>query len=459
MKKAIALLMALTMAAATLAGCGGATSSSSAAAADSGSASTPASTSASAAGDVEEVNNGEPVTLTFWANDGSAQWMEVWGGAAEDYMALHPNVTIEVVGIPWDSAVTKFNTAAATGTLPDLAHLATGPLSSMLAMDQVVDLQPYLDEYEGKDSLSPAHLEFYQNFLPNKEGLWGAPMFGSDQQMWYRTDWFEEAGIESFPDNWDDWFDAVATLTTDDHYGYSFRGGNGGWNLLLAFLLNYTDSSEFYDENGQSFFHKENALEGLERWINIYLDGQAPESALNNGYTEMIAEFSNENAAIAWHHLQSESLITEYISTDNLGYGWIPKNSEGRRIKLDEPQAVVMFNSCPEEKREVAWDFIEFLWTPEQQYKIMKSAGGVPTNLDTDVSDMPYVEAAIEQAADPATTVVVAPNYLPDWSAFTNEYLTPDLQALLLGDMEPAEALERWATEADRMYADYMADA
>ena len=451
MKKALAMILALALAAVSLGGCSSSSSASSSAAADSTSA-----TSGSAAS-TDEVNNGEPVTLTFWANDGSTQWMEVWGGAAEAYMELHPNVTIEVVGIPWDSAVTKFNTAAATGTLPDLAHLATGPLSAMLAMDAVVDLQPYLDEYEGKDSLSPAHLQFYQNFLPNKTGLWGAPMFGSDQQIWYRTDWFEEAGIESFPDNWDDWFSAVETLTTDGHYGYSFRGGAGGWNLLLAFLLNYTDSDQFYDENGQSFFHKENALEGLTRWIDIYLNGQAPETAISNGYTEMIAEFANGNAAMAWHHLQSETLITDLIPTEDLGYGWIPKNSEGNRIKLDEPQAVVMFKDCPEEKREVAWDFIEFLWTPEQQYNIMKSAGGVPTNLDTPVDDMPYVQAAIEQAGDPATKVVVVPNYLPDWSAFTEEYLTPDLQALLLGDMTPEEALERWTTEADRMYADYMA--
>ncbi len=397
----------------------------------------------------------EPVTLTFWSNDGSTQWMEVWGNAAEAYMAEHPNVTIEVVGIPWDDSAAKLNTAAATDTLPDMAFLAPQNVSLMLAMDKLVDLEPYFAEYEGKDDLSDSHLDFYRNFSPDKPGLWCAPMFGSDQQMWYRTDWLAEAGYDEFPEDWDTWFEAVEAMTTDDHYGYSFRGGAGGWSKLNDFLLSYTNSTEFYDENGQSFYHKDNAVEGVERWIDIYKNGWAPETSISNGYTEMIAEMANGNAAMAWHHLQSEPLLTDVLDVDLIGYGYIPKNAEGNRIKTDEPQGIVMFTNCPEEKRDVAWDYIKFLWSPDQQYNIMNTAGGVPTNLSTPVDDKPFVQAAIAQAADPATKVVVYPAYLPDWSQFINETLAPDLQALMMGEMTAEDAVAKWAEEADAMYADY----
>lgn len=455
-KRIISILMASLMILPTLSGCAAAPAPAAPApAAEEKAEEAPAE--AAEAAEAEEVAGGEEVTLTFWVNDGSPQWMDVWGTAANDYMALHPNVTIEVVGIPWDSSAQKFNTAAATDTLPDLAHLAAQNLSPMLAMDKVVNLQPYLDEYELKDDLSSAHLAYYQQYDPSKPGLWMAPMFGSDKQMWYRKDWFDEAGIE-FPETLDEFFEVVKLMTTDEHAGYSFRGGPGGWDLVFDFLYNYTDSDTMFDENGKSLFNKPEAAEGFRKWVEMYWNGEVPDTALANGYTEMIAEFAAGNAAIAWHHLQSEVLITEKLPVEKLGYGWIPKNSKGRRIKKADAQGVVMFTSCDEAKRDVAWDYIKFLWTPEQQLQMINKGGGVPTNLKTDVSEKPFVAAALEQAADPATVGIIYPEYLPDWTSFATETCQADLQAVLLQEMEPEDAIAKWAEILDGMQAEWVAD-
>lgn len=400
-------------------------------------------------------DEGEEVTLTFWANDGSTQWMEIWNGAAEAYMAEHPNVTIEVVGLPYESSITKFNTAAITDTLPDMAFVGVQIASPMLVMDKLVDLEPYLETYEGKDYLNGGHLGFYRNLSPEQPGLWVAPLYGTDTNFWYRTDWLAEAGYDEFPDNWDEWFQCVEDVTNDDHYGYSFRGGNGGWQLTMNFLLSYTNSTQYFDENGKSYLRSDKAVEGLEKWINIYKNGYAPETSLSNGYTEMVAEMANGNAAMTWHHLQSETLLTDVLDPSLIGYGNVPKNEEGNRIKIDVVHGIVMFNSCPEEKRDAVWDFIKFLWEPEQQMSIITSAGGVPTNLNVSVDDMPYVQAAIAQAEDPATINVVTPSYLPEWGTYQNETLAPDLQALMMGEMTAEEAIEKWATEAEAVWADY----
>ncbi len=464
MKKAISIMLASVTGVLALSGCAAPAAAPAAEpAAEVAEAEAPAEAEAEAPAEAEAAEaaaseiTDEPVTLTFWVNDGSTQWMECWGTVAEDYMALHPNVTIEVVGIPWDSSATKFNTAAATDTLPDLAHLAAQNLSPMMAMDKVVNLQPYLDEYENKDDLSSAHLAYFQNIDPSKEGLWMAPMFGSDKQMWYRKDWFEEAGIE-FPKTWDEFFETVTAMTNDEHAGYSFRGGPGGWDLLFDFLYAYTDSETMFDENGKSLFNKPEALEGFKKFAAMYWNKEVPDTALANGYTEMIAEFAAGNAAMAWHHLQSETLITDKLDVEKLGYGWIPTNSAGRRIKKADAQGVVMFTACDEAKRDVAWDYIKFLWTPEEQKKIILIGGGVPTNIKTDVSDMPFVNEALKQAADPATTGISYPEYLPDWTSFATEDCQADFQAVLLQEMTPEEALEKWASTLDAMQAEWLAD-
>ena len=89
---------------------------------------------------------------------------------------------------------------------------------------------------------------------------------------------------------------------------------------------------------------------------------------------------------------------------------------------------------------------------------MINNGGGVPTNLKTDVSEKPFVAAALEQAADPATVGMIYPEYLPDWTSFATETCQADLQAVLLQEMEPEDAIAKWAEILDGMQAEWVAD-
>lgn len=446
MKRTIACLVTLVMLVTMLAACGG--------------TSTPQTQPNQGASTPEPSKSSEPVKLTFWANDGSPQWMEVWNSAVERYKAVNPNVTIETFGIPWDTAVTKFTTAAATGTLPDMAHLAATLTQVMMASDTLVDLSPLFEKYEGKNDINQGHLNFYYGMNPKVKGLWTAPMFGSTNQIWYRKDWFEKEGIE-FPRTWDEFFEVSKSMTKDGHYGYSFRGGSGNWNLTLHFLMSYTNTSDWfadYEETGHTFFAKPETLEGLTKWISIAADGYAPPTCVSNGYTEMIAEFSSGNAAMAWHHLQSAPLILEKLTPDQLGYGPMPRNSEGVRFVSDEPQGIAVFNTISDENLEAAFDFIKFLWTPEEQLSIVTIAGGVPSNLKTDVEGNEYLKAALNALSEENVKASVLPFFLKDLQRFNEQIVTPDIQAMILKELKPEDALKRWDEEAIKMYEEYLSE-
>lgn len=452
MMRKLTVLLALILVVSMVAGCASEipSSSSSSAAASGGSSSGGAQASGSSAEDEE------PISLVFWVNDGSTQWMDCWNTVRDNYKAVKPNVTIETVGIPWENATVKFNTAAATNTLPDFGHTASSIATLMLGQNKLVDLTPYFEQYEGKDDIDEGAITEAQNFDPNKEGLWWAPMFTTVHQIWYRTDWLAEAGYTEFPQTWDELFSAIEDTTRDGHYGWSFRGGAGSNSLLNYFILAYTDNTSFFTEDGTSIFRSEKVLEGLTRYVDIFRNGYAPPTSIANGYTEMIAEMTTGNAAMAWHHLQSAPLLLEGGLTDEqIGYGFVPLNENGRRIKVDGGQGIPIFTDSKEENRQAAWDYLTFLWTPEQQKIIATVGGGVPVNLTTDMSDDRFVAAALEQTADENTVNTTLPSYLPNWNQYLNETLEPDLQALMMGDLTPEAALEKWADETEAMYQEY----
>ncbi|MCL2248157.1 MAG: extracellular solute-binding protein [Oscillospiraceae bacterium] len=398
----------------------------------------------------------DPITLTFWINDGSPQWMEVWDTVRDNFADVAPHITIENHGVPWADAPNVFNVAAATGTLPDMAHVANLIHTNMINLGVVRNVDDLFATYEGADNLLVSHFEFVRGMNQVEDGLWGFPMFGTSHQFWYRTDMFESAGITEFPTTWDEWFDAVEATTRDGHFGFSFRGGPGGWNVMLAFMMAYTDTVDFFDANGVSFLRRPEALEALTRYIGIFLNNQAPPTAVGNGYTEMIAEVTSHNAAIVYHHLQSAELLREHLAEDLIGYGWIPLNSNGRRIKFDDPQCIAIFNTAAEENMQAIFEYIRFLWTPEQQFEIVSRAGGVPTNINTTVDD-PFIMMALVQDSDPATVSTRFPSYIPGFGPFTNEVLSPNLQAMMLGELDPAVAIAQWADDLEAMLAEFLA--
>jgi multiple sugar transport system substrate-binding protein len=70
------------------------------------------------------------------------------------------------------------------------------------------------------------------------EGKWKSVPFGNiGQAMTYRRDWFEAAGIKSFPDTWEEFLDAGRKLKKAGHpYGMSMGHGyadNNSWLLPL----------------------------------------------------------------------------------------------------------------------------------------------------------------------------------------------------------------------------------
>ncbi len=59
------------------------------------------------------------------------------------------------------------------------------------------------------------YVEAFKTFVTYEDKMWGLPMGGETTGLFYRTDLFEEAGIDDPPTTWEE-FEATAAALTDE---------------------------------------------------------------------------------------------------------------------------------------------------------------------------------------------------------------------------------------------------
>ena len=141
MKKKIALLMACTMAAASLAGCGGGNS-----AKETTAAAAPAGTTAAAAGETTAAAAapaGDVAMTMFWWGD---QVRNERTQAALDLYSETNGVTVDGQFAEWSDYWNKLATSAAGHAMPDVVQMDYMYLNQYASSNLLVDLKPYIDD-------------------------------------------------------------------------------------------------------------------------------------------------------------------------------------------------------------------------------------------------------------------------------------------------------------------------
>src|SRR5215207_264475 len=162
----------------------------------------------------------EPVTVTF-ANFNDLE-TPFWQGMKEEFEAVHPNITIEFQTVPGEELFDKLLAQIATGNPPDAAYVSDWMTG---AFAQEGGLAP-LDDYVSKSNLIDLE-DYVPAFIENSqaEGLqYGLPMTSETTGLFYRTDRFEEAGLDPNkpPTTWAEFEEYAAKLTNTDEGKYGF---------------------------------------------------------------------------------------------------------------------------------------------------------------------------------------------------------------------------------------------
>ena len=231
-------------AAAALVGCGGGNSKSDIQNTDDGKK---AVSESKAASDGEEVKI--PIIITTGANDSmDIQMRQVIEDFNEEYKGRY-QMDVEYLAGAADDYRSKLKMLNASDSLPALIEVGAEPAfyDMLVENGRLVDVAPYLEEdAEWKGQLMPQGIE---TFTRDEGKMYKIPPSGLQLAgMYYNKELFAKAGIETFPETWDDFWKACDKLKEAGIPALSLHTTETAWcPLLLA--TSYMGSTE----EGQKF--------------------------------------------------------------------------------------------------------------------------------------------------------------------------------------------------------------
>ncbi|WP_309128857.1 extracellular solute-binding protein [Microbacterium sp.] len=128
-------------------------------------------------------------TVKMWAMGTEGELLPDFVKAFEE---ANPEVAVEVTAIPWDSALQKFQTAIASGNVPDVAMMPGLPIfkNAYAPVPDGIDVSGMFEGSVATGNMDGAQLQ--------------VPWYVDTRVLYYRTDLAEQAGWTSAPSTWDE---------------------------------------------------------------------------------------------------------------------------------------------------------------------------------------------------------------------------------------------------------------
>jgi N,N'-diacetylchitobiose transport system substrate-binding protein len=404
------LWAALMMIALLLAGCG-----------------TPAAETADGGGTSEEgapaaAEPAGPSDLTVWYMTGSLP-DDVAADLKSDFESANDGVTVEYQVQQWDGIGEKLTTALASDEPPDVLEIGNTQVAQYAASGGLTDLTDTVGEFDNSDSWLPGLAE------PGQwEGqTYGIPFYAGDRTVIYRTDMFEEAGIEP-PTSWDE------LLATSDPLREQFGDDDRFMPMYLPGQQWYTLASLVWDEGGELAMQEDGTWKGalstpegqagIQRYKELYdalstaptdADEATPQQfeIMAQGTTAMMIGLPWELAGAVDANPDLEGKLDVFVLPSKTAGEPAPPFVGGSDL------AIPLGSDAPD----MATEFIKLVAGTEYQTRLAE-AGAIPnaSALEPAAEGNPILQTGMEAAAvgratpvDPAwASVETAPNPLKD---------------------------------------------
>ncbi len=400
----------------------------------------------------------DKVTL-LWGMWGSPDEIVTHQKVADAYMAKNPNVTITLWSQPWGDYFTKLDTLFAAGDptqIPDVLWLS--PVQSYAARGVIMNLDPFIKD--SKIDLS----DYWPGAIDStsyKGSVYGFPRDVGVEALYYNKDDFDAAKLAYPTDTWtwDDLQKAAEALTVKDstgrttRYGLAMEGGkyfdwvgaNGG--MILDDMFNPT----------QCELSQPKAVEGIQFFADL----------MNNGYAWRDANLSQAGGDQAVFLADQASMFIQNASRVpalnaagiNYDVAAVPTAPGGGR-SAGSTNGAAWTMSAVTTKQQAAWDFMQFLQSPDgggaiywatgEAFPPTKSGANSPVYM-TDAHGPKNKNAWLIGAA---TATVNNNGWFADWNDLNGTVINPVLASIWAGDAKPADVLPGLCDSVNKYLAD-----
>lgn len=203
-------------------------------------------------------------TVEYWTVQTQSDRLQTIEVMADVFEALNPGIDVKIIGVDENDMPKQIAAAAAANTLPDLIEVESN-LSLAFAEEGIVDTTAntnVINEID-KSRFYTGALTLVEN--PKSKEYVAIPYHGWIQGIWYRADWFKEAGLAP-PTTWDAIEKAAKYFykPKENQYGIlvGTKADNFAEQCYTQFALS-NDAGEF-DKDGNLIFNSKLQTETLD---------------------------------------------------------------------------------------------------------------------------------------------------------------------------------------------------
>ncbi|MBN7758838.1 sugar ABC transporter substrate-binding protein [Nitratireductor aquimarinus] len=294
--------------------------------------------------------------------------------AAKAFEEANPGSEIQVEVVPWDVLLQKLTTDISGGANADLSIIGTRWLIDFVDQGIAAPLDDYLTQ-DFKDRFFPVFLE------PSvmQEKTYGLPVAASARAMYYNKDLFEQAGITEVPDTWDELAEAARKIGAlgDDIAGFGLQGKEIETDVYFYYAF-WAYGGELVEEDGTSGLDSDAGYKAAEMYKSLIDSGatQPGVTSYNREDVQNLFKQGKVGMMITAPFLSNQ--IKEEAPDLKYGVAAIPAGPEGDRGTYGVTDSIIMFENS--ENKDLAWKFLDQLFTTEWRAKFTSGEGFLPVN-------------------------------------------------------------------------------
>jgi multiple sugar transport system substrate-binding protein len=208
-------------------------------------------------------------TVEYWTTQTQSDRLQTIEIMADVFEALNPEIDVKIIAVDENDMPKQIAAAAAANTLPDLIEVGSN-LSLAFAEEGIVDTKANTEVIEklGKSRFYDGALTLVEN--PEINEYVAVPYRGWVQGIWYRADWFEDAGLEP-PTTWESIEKAAKHFykPEDNQYGILLgtKADSYAEQCYTQFALS-NDAGQF-SKDGELIFNSKAQAETLDFYTNL----------------------------------------------------------------------------------------------------------------------------------------------------------------------------------------------
>ena len=310
--------------------------------------------------------------LELWAVGREGELVDA---LTREFEASHPGIRVEVQTLPWQGVHEKLLTSFVGGATPDVAQMGNTWIPEFAEIGALAPLE---------DAVAASRAVQQQDYFP---GVWdtnvyeghvyGVPWYVDTRLLFYRRDLLAEAGYSSPPRTWSEWLEmmtAVVKKSGGARYGALLPLNE--YDQLLAFGLQQ-DEPLLREDGRWGNFRGPGFRRALDFYVTVFARGLAP-------------RVTNLQVANVWEEFGRGSFVF-YVSGPwqigefkrrlpaRLRDSWMTAplpGPDGPGVSVAGGASLVVF--ADSQRKQVAWQLIEFLSRPAMQRRFFRMTGNLP---------------------------------------------------------------------------------